>query len=222
MLKIQKKLNDIQNNIVSISYEYGINPKNIKILVVSKSRSIEEIKKVILCKQYNFGESYVQESLLKINTFKHIQWHFIGNIQSNKIRFISTNFSWCHTVKNENTAKMLNKYRFNMTPKLNILIQIDIRNNFITSKLNINNFKTLVKKITFLENLNLRGIMGMPYKCINYNDQLKSYKHIKLYSSIIKDIHPEADTISLGTSHDMKAAIISGSTLIRIGSLIFN
>ncbi|XBC38153.1 MAG: YggS family pyridoxal phosphate-dependent enzyme [Buchnera aphidicola (Floraphis choui)] len=219
---IQKKINAIKNKIISINNKYCIAPKKIKLLIVSKSRSILDIKKAMLYKQYNFGESYIQESLLKINKLKNVQWHFIGNVQSNKTQIISTNFSWCHTIKTEKTARLLDKYRTNILPKLNVLIQIDIRNNFIASKENINHFKNLVKKIISLKNLNLRGIMGMPYKFYCYNDQIQSYKHIKLYFSIIKDIYPNVDTISIGTSNDIKAAIISGSTLLRIGSYIFN
>lgn len=222
MSQIKKNLKYIHEKITSISNKYCINPKNIKILAVSKSRSIQEIKEVIQCKQYEFGENYVQESLLKIRECKNVHWHFIGHIQSNKIRMISTNFSWCHTIKNEKIAKALNKYRCNIIPKLNILIQIDIRNNFVTSRININNFKDLIKKILLLKNLNLRGIMGMPNKFLHYDDQIKSYKHVQLYFSIMKDMCSSVDTVSLGTSHDIKAAIISGSTLIRIGSYIFN
>ncbi|XBC37636.1 MAG: YggS family pyridoxal phosphate-dependent enzyme [Buchnera aphidicola (Meitanaphis microgallis)] len=222
MLKIQENLKKIHEKILTIRKKYYIPQKKIKLLVVSKSRSIQEIQTAILCKQYEFGESYIQESLFKIKTFKNIKWHFIGHIQSNKTRIISTNFDWCHTVKNEKIAKKLNKHRYNIAPKLNILIQIDIRDNFSMSKINVNNFKNLIKKIILLKNLNLRGVMGMPYKFIHYNDQVKSYQNVPLYFSIMKDIHPDVDTISIGTSHDMQAAIISGSTLIRIGSYIFD
>ncbi|XBC41226.1 MAG: YggS family pyridoxal phosphate-dependent enzyme [Buchnera aphidicola (Nurudea yanoniella)] len=222
MLKILKNLKKIRKKITYIKNKYECSQQNIRLLAVSKFRSISEIQTAKLYKQREFGENYVQESLLKIKKLQNIKWHFIGQIQSNKAHIIAKNFSWCHTVENEKIAKILDKHCFENKKKLNVLIQVNIRNKYITSQINIKNFKILIKKILILKNLNLRGIMGMPYKHINYNDQIKSYKNIKPYFSIMKDLHSYADTISIGTSHDIKAAILSGSTLLRIGSQIFD
>jgi len=220
---IQKNLKKINQNIIQIAKSFKIDPTTIKLIAVSKNRSIKDIEKAILCGQHAFGENYVQESIPKIKSLNNnIEWHFIGHIQSNKAHKIAKYFSWCHTISNRKIAILLNKYRPIHLPKLNILIQIDIRTNFSNINENILKLEQLVNTIKNLKNLNLRGIMAMPYKKSTYFEQIQSYKNIRLYFLSIKKKLFSVDTLSLGTSHDISAAIFSGSTLLRLGSAIFN
>lgn len=223
MNEIQKKIEKINQKITNITQEFKLNSQKVKLLIVSKNRSINDIQKTNLCGQNSFGENYVQESLPKIKKLNNnIKWHFIGQIQSNKARIIAKNFTWCHTITNEKTAILLNKHRPITLPKLNVLIQINLREKLLNVKTNITNLKKLAKIIHNLKNLNLRGIMGMPYQKYTYSEQIETYKYMNLYFKYLKKRYSSVDTLSIGTSHDIKAAIFSGSTLLRIGSLIFH
>ncbi|AAO27202.1 hypothetical protein bbp_497 [Buchnera aphidicola str. Bp (Baizongia pistaciae)] len=222
MKNIQKNIKKLKQKITNISKKFKINTQKIKLLAVSKNRSVNDIKKAILCGQNSFGENYVQESQPKIKLFNNIEWHYIGQIQSNKAHIIAKNFSWCHTITNKKTAVLLNKYRPYSLPKLNTLIQINIRDNTINIDDDIETIKQLAKTINSLDNLNLRGIMAMPYFKNTYLEQIQSYKYIHLYFDILKKKYTYIDTVSLGTSHDIQAALYSGSTLLRIGSSIFD
>ncbi|WP_343183515.1 YggS family pyridoxal phosphate-dependent enzyme [Buchnera aphidicola] len=233
-LKIKNKINKIKKNIKNIKkiikkiiQNNHKNYKKIKLLIITKNQKYTIIKNIISKKNICFGENYIQESLKKIkklNKYSNIKWHFIGNIQSNKIKFISKYFQWCHSVKKEKTAILLNKYRSSNYSPLKILIQISnkkIKN--CTIKKIIKFIKKFYKKIKKLPKLKLKGIMLFPKINIPFSKiDKKIYKKCKKIIKILKKKNKHFTTFSFGTSRDFKKSILSGSTLIRIGKKIFN
>ncbi|NIH41317.1 MAG: YggS family pyridoxal phosphate-dependent enzyme [Buchnera aphidicola (Periphyllus aceris)] len=225
-LIIKKKIKKIKKNINKISKKIKkISKKKIKLLIITKNQKTSLIKKIISKKYFCLGENYIQEALKKIKKlkkYKYIQWHFVGNIQSNKTKMISKYFQWCHSVKNKKTLLLLNKNRSSKNSPLKILIQItqnEIKNNNV--KKISKRIKKLEKIILQLPKLKLKGIMVFP-KINKKKINKKIYKKSKKIFNILKKKIKHFDTLSLGTSRDFKKSILYGSTLIRIGTKIFN
>ncbi len=214
-------MTDIATNILNIRQKISILAvdSNVQLLAVSKNKPISAIKEAFSAKQYHFGENYIQEALPKIialskdGTYNNIIWHFIGSIQSNKVKDIVNNFSWVHSVDRFKIAKKLSDNRNNNLAKLNICLQINIDNQNTKSGINIYEVADMVESISKLERINLRGFMCIP----NKNNAKSAFaKMLDLKSS-----YPKLDTLSMGMSNDMDIAIKYGASIVRIGTAIF-
>lgn len=229
-------MNNIQNNIKKIYHKISITncntnqkSKKITLVLVTKNQSINSIKTAISFKQINFGENYVQESLPKINWFKKnikqkLTWHFIGTIQSNKTKIISENFDWCHTVTSDKVIHQLNRHRPQELNRLNVLIQINVSNDQNRHGIStLDQMYELAKIINHCPKLKLRGIMSMsnPFTT-DFKKQLIQFKTAYFFFQKLKTKYLYIDTLSMGMSNDMTAAIYAGSNLIRIGKSIFS
>ncbi|QFQ32701.1 YggS family pyridoxal phosphate-dependent enzyme [Buchnera aphidicola (Aphis fabae)] len=198
--------------------------KEIKIIAASKNQSVEKIQTVLSSGIYEFGENYIQESIIKINKLKKnnkIIWHFIGKLQSKKTKLVAQYFDWCQTIDREKIAILLNKHRTNKQLPINVLMQINISKEENKNGICIKNYKKLAKIISKMPHLNFRGIMAMPKKekeVIKYYN----YENIRNIFNILKNEYKSVDTLSLGTSFDIDTALIYNSNMIRIGKDIFN
>ncbi|AKC60413.1 YggS family pyridoxal phosphate-dependent enzyme [Blochmannia endosymbiont of Camponotus (Colobopsis) obliquus] len=226
-LIIKNNIIFIKQQINDIAHRYRRNPKQISFIAVSKNQSINTINNAISAGQKHFGENYIQEGVKKILWCnKHILhqkliWHFIGSIQSNKVKFIAQYFDWCHTLHTARIASYLNKHRPEILTPLNILIQINISHSNNKSGILPNQLLNLVEQIIIYPKLKLRGLMAIPEIENNYKQQLKIFtKMFKLFQQL-KNNHPTVDTLSIGMSNDMEAAIAAGGNLLRIGTAIF-
>ncbi|WP_367678302.1 YggS family pyridoxal phosphate-dependent enzyme [Buchnera aphidicola] len=209
----------------NIIEENNLPLKNIRIIAVTKNQNINVIKEAISIGIKEFGENYIQESIIKIQklkNYKNITWHFIGKIQSKKTKLIAQNFHWCQTIDRKKIAILLNKHRPKNLPRLNVLIQINSSQEKNKNGVCIKDYKQLAEEIYLMPHLNLRGIMAMP--SIN-NDPIINkveYKKIKIAFQELKKQYISVDTLSLGTSFDIKQSLLSTSNMIRIGRCIFN
>ncbi|WP_343154208.1 YggS family pyridoxal phosphate-dependent enzyme [Buchnera aphidicola] len=219
--------NNIQNLKKKIQYSLKNNDsliKKIKIIAASKNQSVEKIQMALSSGIYEFGENYIQEGIKKIKQLKQnnkIIWHFIGKVQSKKTKLVAQYFDWCQTIDREKIAILLNKYRTNKKLPINVLIQINISKEKNKNGIDIENYHNLANVVSKMPHLNFRGIMAMPNNKIettNYND----YKNIQNIFNILKKQYKSVDTLSLGTSIDIKSALIYNSNMIRIGKNIFN
>ncbi|ADP68004.1 hypothetical protein CWU_03555 [Buchnera aphidicola str. JF98 (Acyrthosiphon pisum)] len=198
--------------------------KKITIVAVSKNRNINNIEEAIRSGINNFGENYLQESLIKIENlkkYKNITWHFIGKIQSNKTKKIAQNFSWCQTVDREKIAVLLNKFRPKNLPPINVLIQINNLKELQNNRY-IDQYQELAQLILSMPNLNLRGIMAVPSIKTNVIENNLQYEKIKTIFNRFKRQYSSVDTLSLGTSVDIKESLLATSNMVRIGRNIFN
>ena len=227
MNTVQDNLLNIKNEIKKIAKECGRDPNTIQLIAVSKTKPVEQIMEAINAGQLAFGENYVQEGIEKIQYFEKnmpnndLIWHFIGPLQSNKSKLVAEHFDWMHTIDRFKIAQRLSDQRPNHMAKLNVLIQVNISQEASKSGVKPEEVTDLVKQIVALPNLNLRGLMAIPEIENDYDKQLKVFtKMQQLLHSLQKD-YPFMDTLSMGMSGDMPAAINAGSTMVRIGTAIF-
>jgi pyridoxal phosphate enzyme (YggS family) len=194
------------------------------ILAVSKTKPLEMIENAYQAGHRQFGESYVQEAVEKVQALKHhpdIEWHFIGPVQSNKSRLVAENFCWVQSVDREKLAKRLNEQRPNNLRPLNILIQVNISNDEKKSGCTLNDIDSLAAFIENSRQLNLRGLMTITENTPDKAKQLEYFQQMRACFDKLQLQYPQVDTLSMGMSGDLETAISAGSTMVRIGTDIF-
>ena len=196
---------------------------NVKLLIVSKAQTCESINEVYKLGYKVFGENYLQEAKNKITELKRddIEWHFIGKIQSNKIKDIVRLFDWIQTVCSEKHLRMINEFSEQINKSTNICLQMNIDKEESKSGLYKEELEKLLEKSMEYKHINVRGLMAIPSKYNFENRNYRSYEHFRKYFEDLKDRYKQLDTLSIGMSNDYKIALAHGSNLIRIGSLIF-
>lgn len=199
-----------------------INSSNVELLAVSKKQPIEKIKQLYQLGHRKFGESYVQEAIIKIETLKglDIQWHFIGPIQSNKTKYIAQYFGWVQSVDTLKILTRLNNQRSDEQEKLNVLLQLKVGGEETKRGFNANELLSICKKAKDLKNLNIRGLMSIPTPTTDCSQQVSQFKQCQQVFQQMQEIIP-VDTLSMGMSGDLEAAIECSSTMVRIGTNIF-
>jgi pyridoxal phosphate enzyme (YggS family) len=207
-------LTQIQQAAIQVSRD----PESITLLAVSKNQSVEKIRAVYQAGQRKFAENYVQEAIEKQKqlTDLDIEWHFIGNIQSNKTKLIANRFDWVHSVSRLAIAERLSRARDPNKPALNVCIEVNIDNEETKSGVELDAVFALVEKIKILPHLCLRGLMVIPQK----NQGMAFQRTAALQQELIRAGFL-LDTLSMGMSADFESAIAAGSTMLRIGTAIF-
>ncbi len=220
---ISNKITLIKNNITKTALQFNRIPQDINLLAVSKTRPVEDIIAAINIGQNSFGESYLQDAIPKIQVLSNykLEWHFIGALQSNKTRLIAENFDWVQSLDNLKHAKRLNIQRPINLPPLNICIQINISTESQKSGILLDEVINLATEIAMLPNLRLRGLMALPIACQNFAQQRLPFRTLHKAYQNLQNLGLVLDTLSMGMTNDMEAAIAEGSTLVRIGTGIF-
>lgn len=223
MKSIAQNLQCLYKQIHGAEQKYIRNPGSVTLLAVSKTHPAEKIRMAADCGQCHFGESYLQEALRKIRDIddSRLIWHFIGPIQSNKTRGIAENFSWVHSVDRIKIAKRLNEMRPDPLPPLNICIQINISGEATKSGIVPDRLAAMAAQIIDLPRLRLRGLMAMPEETGDFAAQRHAFHGMRQSLEKLQGTGFNLDTLSMGTSHDMEAAIAEGATIVRIGTAIF-
>lgn len=220
MTLIKDNIALIEAQITQACNQSNRHQNEVTLLAVSKTKSNELIEQAYAAGQRDFGESYVQESVEKIAQLTHLSdicWHFIGPIQSNKTRQIAENFSWVHGVDRIKIASRLNEHRKGQDTPLNVCLQINISNENNKSGVLTKDLPELAKYVNNCDNLILRGLMAIPEK----NAPAERFDDMQRLFKELQQTYPQVDTLSMGMSGDMKQAIISGSTMVRVGTAIF-
>lgn len=223
MNSIKENILEIKKKISDLEIKSKRKKNSVTLLAVSKAQNINKIKDAYKYGQKDFGENYLQESINKINNLKdlNINWHFIGNIQSNKSRLIAENFSWVHSIDKISTLEKINNFRKNLDSNLNICIQINLDEENTKSGIKIDEVENFLEKASGFENINIRGLMAIPKYQENNSEQYNSFMKIRiLFDSLIQKGY-KLDTLSIGMSADYESAISAGSTIVRIGTAIF-
>ncbi|CBL47313.1 conserved hypothetical protein [gamma proteobacterium HdN1] len=197
------------------------------LLAASKTRSASEIRELFEAGCRDFGESYLQEALPKMEALQDlpITWHFIGPLQSNKTRGIASHFDWVHSVDSLRLAERLSEQRPPTLAPLNVCLQINLDNEPTKSGVAPEFAPPLANAIAALPHLRLRGLMCVPAPRELFSEQRQSAAALRALLSHIQAhcprCHPALDTLSIGMSDDLEAAIAEGSTLVRVGSALF-
>ncbi len=224
MVTIAERLTSAYARIAEAAHKAQRNSNDITLLAVSKTKPATDIMAAYEQGQRQFGESYVQEAVDKIaqlDTFSDIVWHFIGPIQSNKSALVAANFAWVQSVDRLKIAKRLNSQRPETMPPLNVLIQVNISEEEAKSGCHPNEIAELAQYIDQCAHLQLRGLMAIPAKSDDANTQIQYFEQLQTCFDKLQTQYPHIDTLSMGMSNDVEAAIAAGSTMVRIGTDIF-
>lgn len=194
-----------------------------QLLAVSKNRTAAELAAAAACGQRCFGESYLQEALAKQTALADadLEWHFIGPIQSNKTRQIAEHFDWVHSIDRLKIAERLNAQRPEQLPPLNVCLQVKLSAEPSKSGASIDNLTALAAAVQGLSRLRLRGLMALPAAVVDFERQRQPFRQLYALYSTLNSNGYQLDTLSMGMSNDLEAAIAEGSTLVRIGTAIF-
>jgi len=197
-------------------------PGSVKLLAVSKTHSVAAIREALAAGQTAFGESYVQEALEKILTLADtpIEWHFIGPIQSNKTAQIASHFDWVHSVDRLKIAQRLNDQRGEREP-LNVCIQVNTSGELSKGGIDHAGLPALAEAISQLPHLRLRGLMTIPAPEADPVKQREPFHQLRLYRDELNRQGMNLDTLSMGMSDDLEAAIAEGASIVRIGTAVF-
>ncbi|AGV17539.1 YggS family pyridoxal phosphate-dependent enzyme [Vibrio alginolyticus] len=227
MSSIQQNIEHITSQIRYDEQKCGRTPESVQLLAVSKTKPVEAILEAYQAGQTAFGENYVQEGVSKVQHFaehypdNRIEWHFIGPIQSNKSRLVAEHFDWVHTIDRTKIAQRLNDQRPSELKPLQVLIQVNTSGEASKSGVTEAEVFELAELISRLPNLTLRGLMSIPANVSDYESQLREFQKLATLKQTLEAQFPEIDTLSMGMSGDMTAAIEAGSTMVRIGTAIF-
>lgn len=193
-------------------------------MAVSKTQPADAVRCAADAGLRHFGENYLQEALEKIEALQggDLIWHFIGPIQSNKTRAIAENFDWVHSVDREKILKRLNQHRGECgQAPLNICLQVNVSGESSKSGVTPEELPKLIALALEQPHLRIRGLMAIPAPSAEFDEQYAACKHLADLFHLAQDTAPTLDTLSIGMSADMQAAIAGGSTMIRIGTAIF-
>ncbi len=223
MQNIEKNLALVHQQIEQAATDYDREVSNISLLAVSKKKPSSDLRNAYNCGQRDFGENYLQEAQAKMQdlTDLDIVWHFIGPVQSNKTRVLAESFDWVHCVDRLKIARRLSAQRPASMPPLNICIQVNIDLEDSKSGVAPDDIIALAEAIRDLPNIRLRGLMAIPAERSDFESQREPFAKMKQALQDLQQRGLECDTLSMGMSHDMQAAIAEGSTLVRIGTAIF-
>jgi len=199
----------------------------VQLLAVSKTFPAEAVLEAIAAGQRAFGENYLQEGVEKIAAVARaqpdvpVEWHFIGPIQSNKTRPIATNFAWVHTVDRLKIAQRLSEQRPPELGPLHICLQVNISGEATKSGATPAELPELARQVAALPNLRLRGLMAIPEPQTDPALQRAAFAKLRKLGEALRADGILVDTLSMGMSGDMAAAILEGATIVRVGSAIF-
>lgn len=226
MHDIATNVNKVRQNIKQAADNFHRDSNRVMLLAVSKTQASTAIRAAYAAGQRHFGENYLQEAVAKITelTDLTIQWHFIGPLQSNKTRSVAENFAWIHSVERFKTARRLSEQRPSHLPPLNVCLQVNIDNEATKAGVAPSELVSLARKVLTLTNIRLRGLMAIPAATKNCLSAHKSFAALRTLLTQLQVEFPEQphlDTLSMGMSRDMEAAIAEGATIVRVGRDIF-
>ena len=220
---IKSRLESVRSAIIQAISKYDRTDNSVQLLAVSKTRTPDEITAAYNCGQTCFGESYLQEALTKIEQLKEtpIEWHFIGKVQSNKTRQIAENFNWVHSIYTLKHAQRLNDQRPDTMAPLNICLQVNIDHEESKGGIEPEDAAELIQEISKLPRLRLRGLMAIPSPTQDPEDQRVPFRELRELRDRLATKNIALETLSMGMSGDIEAAIAEGSTMVRVGTAIF-
>ena len=223
MKNLLERLQRLRMEIEQAERQFGRDPGSVKLLAVSKTRDVADILALAQLGVSDFGENYVQEGRTKIEQLSEQPntWHFIGPIQSNKTRQIAECFHWVHSVDRVKIASRLNAARPPDMPPLNICLQVNIDAESSKSGVEPDEVQQLAEQVLPLTRLKLRGLMGMPAPVDDFATQRRAFMKLRGLQEQLIDTGYRLDTLSMGTTNDMRAAIAEGATIVRIGTALF-
>ncbi|MEZ1436924.1 YggS family pyridoxal phosphate-dependent enzyme [Pseudomonas shirazica] len=220
MSTLADNLSAISARIASAAQAAGRDPASVQLLAVSKTKPASAIREIHAAGVCDFGENYLQEALTKQQALSDLPliWHFIGPIQSNKTKAIAEHFDWVHSVDRLKISQRLSEQRPAGLPPLNICLQVNVSGEDSKSGCTPADLPALAKAVAALPNLRLRGLMAIPEPTDDRAAQEAAFATLR---QLQEGLGLGLDTLSMGMSHDLEAAIAQGATWVRIGTALF-
>ncbi len=220
---IETNLQTVRQRIAAACRSAGRDPREVRLLAVSKTFGAPALEQAYGAGQTAFGENYIQEAVQKISQLRHLplEWHCIGALQSNKTRLVAEHFDWVHTVDRLKTAQRLSAQRPPVLAPLQVCLQLNVDGGATKSGVLPAHALALAQQVASLPNLCLRGVMSIPEPAPDFATACAVFERVKAVFDALKADGLALDTLSIGMSADLEAAIACGSTLVRVGSAIF-
>ncbi len=226
MTTISARLQAVNARIDAAARRYARPRDSIALLAVSKTWPASAVREAFAAGQRLFGENYVQEGLEKADALadlraQGLQWHFIGPLQSNKTRRIAETCDWVHSIDRVKIAERLSEQRPPTLPPLQICLQVNVSGESTKSGVAPTEVAALAHRVAQLPRLKLRGLMAIPAPVDDFAQQRANFARLREYREQLNAVGLQLDTLSMGMSDDLEAAIAEGATLVRVGSAIF-
>lgn len=213
----------VREQISRLEQQYDRAPGSVELLAVSKTKPADLVREAASEGQVDFGENYAEEGATKALELAELglTWHYIGHIQSNKTRLIASHYDWVQGVDRLKIAKRLHEHRGAEMPPLNVCIQLKIDAEESKSGCTTDEVEELAAYVAGVSQLTLRGLMAIPAPRADIESQREVFAEIQHWYQKLQSLHPSVDTLSMGMSADMEAAIAEGATMVRIGTAVF-
>lgn len=223
MTHFSVRLSEVNSRIFNACQRFERNPDEITLLAVSKRHPVTAIREAAGCGQRQFGENFVQEALDKIEALRDLDivWHFIGHLQSNKTRAVAENFAWVHSVDREKIARRLSDQRPFHAPPLNVCLQVCLEEEPGKGGAMPEQVPALAEAVASLPQIRLRGLMAIPPPTDDVVRQREYFRRLRTLSEELSAAGLQIDTLSMGMTDDLEAAVAEGSTMLRIGTALF-
>jgi PLP dependent protein len=218
-------LQEVRRRIAAAAAAAGRNVESVTLLAVSKTFPAEAVREAHAAGQRAFGENYVQEALAKIDALvdlrPHIEWHLIGPLQSNKTRPVAEAFDWVHALDRLKIAERLAAQRPPNLPPLNVCLEVNVSGEASKSGFAPAEVAAAARAVAALPGLRLRGLMAIPEPATTFETQRVPHRRLRQLFDALRADGLALDTLSMGMSADLEAAVVEGATLVRVGSAIF-
>lgn len=224
MRSIHDNLQAVGERIARAAKAAGRAPESVTLVAVSKTHPAGVVAEAAGAGQRVFGENYVQEALEKMDALQAgghappLEWHLVGPLQSNKTRVVAARFDWVHSVETEKVARRLSEARLDAQAPINVLIQVNVSGEASKSGVAPAQVPALAAAVAALPRLRLRGLMAVPEPTADVALQRSRFRQLR---ELLVSLPAGADTLSMGMSDDLEAAIAEGATLVRVGTAIF-
>lgn len=224
--QVSETLNGARQRLAQALRDADRPAESARLLAVSKTKPAALIREAYACGQREFGENYLQEALDKqaeLADLNDIVWHFIGPLQSNKTRDIAAHFDWVHSIDRAKVARRLSQQRPSAQGPLNVCLQVNVSGEASKAGVTPQALDALADEVVALPNLQLRGLMAIPAPSRAVASQRQPLAHLRQLQEALRQrlLQAPLDTLSMGMSDDLEAAIMEGATLVRLGTAIF-
>lgn len=225
MATIEAKLQQVRERVAHACATACRPVRSVTLLAVSKTFGAQAVREAVAAGQREFGENYVQEALDKMHALADLRaqlvWHLIGPLQSNKTRVVAESFDWVHTVDRLKIAERLSAQRPQALPPLNVCLQVNVSGEASKSGVAPADVADLALAVARLPRLALRGLMSIPAPAEGLDAQRRPHRALRELLAAVNARGLALDTLSMGMSADLEAAVLEGATIVRVGSAIF-
>jgi len=225
MTSVHERLQQVKQRIHGASPAIAPGVQSVTLLVVSKTQPAQAVREAVAAGQRAFGENYVQEALDKMAALAdlrgQIEWHLIGPLQSNKTRAAAEAFDWVHTVDRLKIAQRLSEQRPPQLPPLNVCLQVNVSREASKSGLLPEDVPAVAHAVAALPRLRLRGLMSIPEPAEGQQAQRAPHRDLRALFDRLRGEGLALDTLSMGMSADLEAAVAEGATIVRVGTAVF-